>query len=58
MESSQLLRFHSFEWNNLDVADFFLGGFGITLLLPSGIISILSGITLILPTVGGFDKIS
>ena len=43
MESSQLLRFHSSEWNNLDVADFFLGGFGITLILP---------------TVGGFDKIS
>ena len=43
MKSSKLLHLVSFERNNLDVVDFFLGGFGTTLILPA---------------VGGSDKIS
>ena len=43
MKSSKLLHFVSFEQNNIDVVNFFLGGFGITLILPA---------------VGGSDKIS
>ena len=34
MKSPKLFHFVSFEQNNLDVVDFFLGGFGITLILP------------------------
>ena len=33
MKSSKLFYFVSFEWYNLDVDDFFLGGFGITIIL-------------------------
>ena len=35
MKSSKLLPFVSFDRNNLDVTNFFLGGFGITLILPA-----------------------
>ena len=43
MKSSKLLHFGSFEKHNPDVVDFFLGGFGITLILSA---------------VAGSDKIS
>ena len=35
VKSSKLLHFASFEWNNVDVVDFFIGRFGITLILPA-----------------------
>ena len=35
MKSSVLWHFVSFEGNNLDVVNFFLGGFEITLILPA-----------------------
>ena len=35
MKSSKLLHFVSFERYNLDIVDFFLGGCGITLILPA-----------------------
>ena len=35
MKSSKLLHFVSFERYNLDVVDFFLGGFGIALMLSA-----------------------
>ena len=42
IKSFKLMHFVSFERNNLDVVNFYLGGFGITLILPA---------------VGGLDKI-